>query len=100
MTETQAALPGQIPVRGLTPPTQRTGAMRRIGDVIVMLGFAERGVVESVVDEGRARGVPLGQSLSRPASSTPSSSPTRWPSATASISSTSASSKSTRSPPT
>ncbi len=63
MTETQAASPGQIPVRGLTPPTQRTGAMRRIGDVIVMLGFAERGVVESVVDEGRARGVPLGQSL-------------------------------------
>ena len=37
--------------------------MRRIGDTIVMLGFAERGVVESVVDEGRARGVPLGQSL-------------------------------------
>jgi type IV pilus assembly protein PilB len=63
MTETQAASPGQIPVQGLTPPTQRTGAMRRIGDVIVMLGFAERGVVESVVDEGRVRGVPLGQSL-------------------------------------
>jgi type IV pilus assembly protein PilB len=63
MTETQAASPGPPAVRGLTPPTQRTGAMRRIGDVIVMLGFAERGVVESVVDEGRARGVPLGQSL-------------------------------------
>ena len=63
MTETQAASPGPPPVRGLTPPTQRTGAMRRIGDVIVMLGFAERGVVESVVEEGRARGVPLGQSL-------------------------------------
>src|SRR5688572_12988621 len=63
MTETQAAWPGPPPVRGLTPPTQRTGAMRRIGDVIVMLGFAERGVVESVVEEGRARGVPLGQSL-------------------------------------
>ena len=37
--------------------------MRRIGDVIVQLGFAERGVVERVVDEGRGRGVPLGQSL-------------------------------------
>jgi type IV pilus assembly protein PilB len=37
--------------------------MRRIGDVIVQLGFAERGVVERVVDEGRARGVTLGQSL-------------------------------------
>jgi type IV pilus assembly protein PilB len=63
MTETHAASPRQIPVPGLTPPTQRTGAMRRIGDVIVMLGFAERGAVESVVDEGRAQGVPLGQSL-------------------------------------
>jgi type IV pilus assembly protein PilB len=37
--------------------------MRRIGDVIVQLGFAERGVVERVVDEGRARGIPLGQGL-------------------------------------
>jgi type IV pilus assembly protein PilB len=37
--------------------------MRRIGDVIVQLGFAERGVVERVVDDGRARGVALGQSL-------------------------------------
>jgi type IV pilus assembly protein PilB len=37
--------------------------MRRIGDVIVQLGFAERGVVERVVAEGRARGIPLGQSL-------------------------------------
>jgi type IV pilus assembly protein PilB len=37
--------------------------MRRIGDVIVQLGFAERGVVERVVDEGRARGITLGQSL-------------------------------------
>ena len=40
---------------GLTPPTQRTGAKRRIGDVIVMLGFAEREMVETVVSEGRAR---------------------------------------------
>jgi type IV pilus assembly protein PilB len=31
--------------------------------VIVQLGFAERGVVERVVDEGRARGIPLGQGL-------------------------------------
>jgi type IV pilus assembly protein PilB len=50
-------------VPGLMPPTTRTGAMRRIGDVIVQLGFAERGVVERVVAEGRARGIPLGQSL-------------------------------------
>ena len=31
--------------------------------MIVQLGFAERGVVERVVEDGRARGVPLGQSL-------------------------------------
>jgi type IV pilus assembly protein PilB len=63
MTETQAASAGPFPVPGLTPPTQRTGAKRRIGDVIVMLGFAERELVETVVGEGRAQGMPLGQSL-------------------------------------
>ena len=63
MTENPAASAGPFPVGGLIPPTQRTGAKRRIGDVIVMLGFAERALVESVVSEGRARGVPLGQSL-------------------------------------
>jgi type IV pilus assembly protein PilB len=63
MTESQAAAGGSLAVRGLTPPSQRTGAKRRIGDVIVMLGFAERERIESVVAEGRARGLPLGQSL-------------------------------------
>ena len=63
MTETQAAAAGPFPVPGLTPPTQRTGAKRRIGDVIVMLGFAERKLVESVVDKGHSDGMPLGQSL-------------------------------------
>ena len=48
---------------GLVPPTTRTGAMRRIGDVIVQLGYAERGVVERAVEEGRARGLTLGRSL-------------------------------------
>ena len=61
--ETQAAAAGPFPVPGLTPPTQRTGAKRRIGDVIVMLGFAERKLVESVVDKGHSDGMPLGQSL-------------------------------------
>jgi type IV pilus assembly protein PilB len=63
MNETQAASAGPFPVPGLTPPSQRTGAKRRIGDVIVMLGFAERDVVERVVSEGRNTGVPLGQAL-------------------------------------
>ena len=62
MSETAAASAGPFPVPGLTPPTQRTGAKRRIGDVIVMLGFAEREKVESVVAHGQ-RGVPLGQLL-------------------------------------
>ena len=63
MSESPAAPAGAFPVPGLRPPTQRTGAKRRIGDVIVQLGFAERELVEKAVDEGRANGVPLGQSL-------------------------------------
>jgi len=63
MMEAQAASAGPFPVPGLTPPTKRTGVKRRIGDVIVQLGFAERGLVERVVSEGRAQGIPLGQAL-------------------------------------
>jgi type IV pilus assembly protein PilB len=62
MSETAAAPAGPVPVPGLTPPTRRTGAKRRIGDVIVTLGFAERERVETVVAQGQ-RGVPLGQLL-------------------------------------
>jgi type IV pilus assembly protein PilB len=62
MSETAAAPAGRFVVPGLTAPTQRTGAKRRIGDVIVTLGFAEHEKVESVVALGR-RGVPLGQLL-------------------------------------
>jgi type IV pilus assembly protein PilB len=63
MTDPQAASAGPFPVAGLTPPTQRTGAKRRIGDVIVQLGFAERELVERAVENGRRQGTPLGQSL-------------------------------------
>jgi type IV pilus assembly protein PilB len=63
MSDPAAASAGPFPVPGLTPPTQRTGAKRRIGDVIVMLGFAERERVEAVVADGDKRGVPLGQAL-------------------------------------
>jgi type IV pilus assembly protein PilB len=59
--EAQAASP--FPVSGLTPPTKRTGLKRRIGDVIVQLGFAERELVERVVENGRRDGTPLGQAL-------------------------------------
>jgi type IV pilus assembly protein PilB len=61
--EAQAASAEPFPVSGLTPPTKRTGVKRRIGDVIVQLGFAEREVVEQVVEHGRRDGVPLGQAL-------------------------------------
>jgi type IV pilus assembly protein PilB len=59
--EAEAASP--FPVSGLTPPTKRTGLKRRIGDVIVQLGFAERELVERVVENGRRDGLPLGQAL-------------------------------------
>ncbi|HEY7453986.1 MAG TPA: GspE/PulE family protein [Thermoleophilaceae bacterium] len=61
--EAQAASAGPFPVPGLTPPTRQTGVKRRIGDVIVQLGFAEREVVERVVEHGRHDGLPLGQAL-------------------------------------
>ena len=61
--EAQAASAGPFPVSGLTPPTKRSGVKRRIGDVIVQLGFAERELVEQVVENGRREGVPLGQAL-------------------------------------
>jgi type IV pilus assembly protein PilB len=61
--EAQAASAGPFPVSGLTSPTKRSGVKRRIGDVIVQLGFAERELVEQVVENGRRDGVPLGQAL-------------------------------------
>src|SRR5215218_9422763 len=61
--EAQAASAGPFPVSGLTSPTERSGVTRRIGDVIVQLGFAERKVVERVVERGRRDGLPLGQAL-------------------------------------
>jgi len=63
MSDTQAASAGPFPVPGLTHATKRTGSTRRIGDVIVQLGFAERDRVEQLVDSGRAHGLPLGQAL-------------------------------------
>ena len=61
--EAQAASAGPFPVSGLTSPTKRSGVKRRIGDVIVQLGFAERDVVEQVVERGRRDGLTLGKAL-------------------------------------
>ena len=54
---------GPFPVSGLVPPTKRTGVKRRIGDVIVQLGFAEREMVDEVVERARREGVAFGQAL-------------------------------------
>jgi type IV pilus assembly protein PilB len=61
--EAHAASATPFPVPGLIPPTKRTGVKRRIGDVIVQLGFAERELVERVVEDGRRNGMSLGRAL-------------------------------------
>ncbi len=63
MSEVQTA-PAEAPsVPGLIPPSERTGAKRRIGDVIVQLGFTDRETVEGSVGRAREQGLPLGQAL-------------------------------------
>jgi type IV pilus assembly protein PilB len=48
---------------GFTPPSQRSGAVKRIGDIIVELGFASREAVERAVEEARATGSTTGRTL-------------------------------------
>jgi len=48
---------------GLTRPTSRGRSVRRIGEVIVNLGFAEEVVVEAAVEMARDRGEPTGKVL-------------------------------------
>jgi type IV pilus assembly protein PilB len=48
---------------GLTPPTRPNGPRRRLGDVIVQLGFASREDVEAAGEQSRATGQLLGQVL-------------------------------------
>jgi type IV pilus assembly protein PilB len=47
---------------GFTPPAQRGGG-RRIGDVIVALGFANREAVERAVEDARSSGSTTGRTL-------------------------------------
>jgi type IV pilus assembly protein PilB len=61
--EAQAPSAAPFPVPGLTPPMKRTDVKRRIGDVIVQLGFAERERVEKVVNDAHRGGLSLGQAL-------------------------------------
>jgi type IV pilus assembly protein PilB len=48
---------------GLTSPSTRGRSVRRIGEVIVDLGFAEAQVVEAAVEMARDRGEPTGKVL-------------------------------------
>jgi type IV pilus assembly protein PilB len=48
---------------GFTPPAERGGGARRIGDVIVALGFASREAVERAVEDARASGSTTGRTL-------------------------------------
>jgi type IV pilus assembly protein PilB len=48
---------------GVTPPTSRGRSTRRIGDVIVDLGFSSRERVEAAVEDARRRGVTTGRVL-------------------------------------
>ena len=48
---------------GLTEPTSRGRSVRRIGEVIVDLGFADPDVVERAVETARERGEPTGKVL-------------------------------------
>jgi type IV pilus assembly protein PilB len=48
---------------GITSPTGAIDERRRLGDVIVDLGFADRELVEAAVEEARERGRPTGEVL-------------------------------------
>jgi type IV pilus assembly protein PilB len=63
MSDIQVAPASTAPVPGLIPPTERTGAKRRIGDVIVQLGFTDRETVEASVERARELSLPVGQVL-------------------------------------
>ena len=59
-----ANVPEGAPVpTGLTSASKRTVTPRRIGDVVVELGYADRETVEKAVEEARAAKVPTGKAL-------------------------------------
>jgi len=60
---TPAPVDPPVPAAPTAPPAPRTSPRRRLGDVIVELGFAERGIVEAMVALARDDGKPIGQAL-------------------------------------
>jgi type IV pilus assembly protein PilB len=62
VTEASATATPDV-ARGLVPPSGRTDGQRRLGDVIVDLGFADREAVEAAIVEARDSGLRIGQVL-------------------------------------
>ena len=69
MNPTQTAEPQTPP--GLTPPSKRGKSERRIGDILVDLGYVSRDAVEVAVTKGREMGQPVGRVLVEQGSATP-----------------------------
>jgi type IV pilus assembly protein PilB len=63
VSEETSALAAVQDAPGITVPTPRNGGRRRLGDVIVELGFADRETVEAAVARARDEGRPMGQVL-------------------------------------
>ena len=51
------------PTAGVVHPSGDNRSRRRLGDILVELGFAERGVLEATVALAREDGLPIGQAL-------------------------------------
>jgi type IV pilus assembly protein PilB len=60
---TESGIPVATTDAGLTPPSTESGVQRRLGDVVVELGFADRNTVEAAVVEAQEIGAPVGQVL-------------------------------------
>jgi type IV pilus assembly protein PilB len=56
---------------GLTPPTERRKSDRRLGDIVVDLGYTTREAVEVAVTKGREIGQPVGRVLIEKGTVTP-----------------------------
>jgi type IV pilus assembly protein PilB len=63
VSEQTSALAELQAAPGISPPTPRDGGKRRLGDVIVELGFADREFVEAAAAEARETGRPVGRIL-------------------------------------
>ena len=63
MSDGTSAPPASPESSGITTPTSYRDEQRRLGDVVVELGFAERDVVENAVVYAREHGRSLGEAL-------------------------------------